>query len=161
MGGDRTGMGLDISLAGTGLAVWQRSTLEQTTIKTSTADGDLVERTDFVIRMVRSAIRRFRPDLIAVEAPAFHPVRGMDTRGLEVAGAVKWYLHHQQHAYVLVGTGTLKKFATGKGNADKKAMVAAAQLLVPELKDHNQADALFLAKYAAEHYDELVVESDV
>jgi len=85
----------------------------------------------------------------------------MDTRGLEVAGAVKWYLHHQQHAYVLVGTGTLKKFATGKGNADKKAMVAAAQLLVPELKDHNQADALFLAKYAAEHYDELVVESDV
>jgi hypothetical protein len=82
----------------------------------------------------------------------------MDTRGLEVAGAVKWYLHRQQHAYVLVGTGTLKKFATGKGNAGKNDMVRAAQPHSPGLKDHNQADALFLAKYAAEYYDQLVIE---
>ena len=154
-------MGLDISLAGTGLSIWWQNPVIVQTLKTTTADGDLVVRTDFVIRSVFKAIRQYKPDLIAVEAPAFHPVRGMDTRGLEVAGAVKWALHFKDVVFVLVGTGTLKKFATGSGNAGKDAMVAAAREWLPELKDHNQADAMFLAKYAAENYDSMVIETSV
>lgn len=41
---------------------------------------------------------------------------------------------------------TIKKHATGKGNADKAAMVAAAKAKWPDqnIKDDNQADALWI-----------------
>lgn len=49
-----------------------------------------------------------------------------------------------------VGVGTIKKHATGKGNADKKAMIAAAIKLFPKINvlDDNHADALCLYDWA-------------
>ncbi len=43
----------------------------------------------------------------------------------------------------------IKKFATGKGNADKQAMIAAAQSRWPGIPiiDDNHADALWIALY--------------
>ena len=57
--------------------------------------------------------------------------------------------------YQGVPVGTIKKFATGKGNANKEAMVAAARMKWPELdiKDDNQADALWLWAWAREEYN--------
>ncbi len=45
----------------------------------------------------------------------------------------------------------IKKFATGKGNAKKDAMMSAGQARWPEITDHNQMDARWLL--------ELVVQS--
>lgn len=55
---------------------------------------------------------------------------------------------------VAVPVGTLKKFATGKGNAKKEAMAAAYYLKHPRhlaneaFKDDNEIDALHLLNYA-------------
>ena len=42
------------------------------------------------------------------------------------------------------GVGTIKKFATGKGNALKEHMIAAAQKHRPEITDDNEADAFWI-----------------
>ena len=52
-----------------------------------------------------------------------------------------------------LGVGAIKKFATGKGNADKETMVLAARRRWPEWKrekyDHNESDARFIAELGA------------
>lgn len=48
--------------------------------------------------------------------------------------------------YEGVPVGTIKKFATGKGNADKDAMIAAARALGFAPADDNEADAIHLAR---------------
>jgi hypothetical protein len=45
-------------------------------------------------------------------------------------------------AYEGVPVGTIKRFATGKGNADKAAVIAAIQALGFRPADDNEADAL-------------------
>jgi hypothetical protein len=50
--------------------------------------------------------------------------------------------------YAGVPVGTIKKHATGKGNADKAAMVAAMQALGHHPTDDNEADALALLGYS-------------
>lgn len=49
--------------------------------------------------------------------------------------------------YQGVPVGTIKKHATGKGNADKDEMVAAARARGFAPQDHNEADALALLSY--------------
>lgn len=49
-------------------------------------------------------------------------------------------------AYDSIAVGTIKKFATGNGNASKDMMVEAAMKKYPtqNIRDDNQADALFI-----------------
>jgi len=56
--------------------------------------------------------------------------------------------------YQGVPVGTIKKFATGKGNSNKEAMLAAARDRWPEVDivDDNQADALWLLAWAQNEY---------
>ena len=48
-----------------------------------------------------------------------------------------------------IPVGTIKKFATGKGNADKSMMVCAARSKWGEMYDDNEADARWIAECAA------------
>jgi Holliday junction resolvasome RuvABC endonuclease subunit len=50
--------------------------------------------------------------------------------------------------YQGIPVGTIKKCATGKGNADKQAMIEAAKHAWPDqdIKDDNQADALWVLR---------------
>lgn len=52
--------------------------------------------------------------------------------------------------YQGIPVGTIKRAATGKGNADKAAMIAAAKAKWPEVQilDDNHADALHILDYA-------------
>ena len=50
--------------------------------------------------------------------------------------------------YQGVPVGTIKKFATGKGNASKQAVIAAVKELGHNPKDDNEADALALLAWA-------------
>lgn len=47
-----------------------------------------------------------------------------------------------------VGVGTIKKFATGKGNASKSEMISWARLHDKSIGDDNHADAFHLLRYA-------------
>jgi Holliday junction resolvasome RuvABC endonuclease subunit len=50
--------------------------------------------------------------------------------------------------YTSVHSAALKKFATGKGNADKTKMVHEAQRRFGDhIIDHNEAEALLLLEY--------------
>ncbi|MDO8055976.1 MAG: hypothetical protein Q6361_03880 [Candidatus Hermodarchaeota archaeon] len=68
-----------------------------------------------------------------------------------------WCNRHQIK-YTGVPVGTIKKHATGKGNAGKQAMIDAANKRFTFLqeplgeKDHDIADALWLLDYAIQEY---------
>jgi len=65
---------------------------------------------------------------------------------LEVFGETR------QIPYEGVPVGTIKKHATGKGNANKLLMIAAMEHLGYKPADDNEADALALLHYAIERY---------
>lgn len=52
--------------------------------------------------------------------------------------------------YSSVSVGTIKKFATGKGNASKEEMIDAAKRKGFNPADDNEADALALLEYVCE-----------
>ena len=55
--------------------------------------------------------------------------------------------------YTSVHSATVKKFATGKGNASKEEMFKkAAKVFSKKIEDDNEADALFILKWAKEEY---------
>ena len=58
-----------------------------------------------------------------------------------------WCEHHSI-AYQGVPVGTIKRFATGRGNADKAAMVAAMRARGFRPSDDNEADALAILLWA-------------
>jgi Holliday junction resolvasome RuvABC endonuclease subunit len=64
-----------------------------------------------------------------------------------MAHLTAWCEHHQI-PYQGIPVGTIKKHATGKGNASKDEMLAAARNLGHIPADDNEADALALLAYA-------------
>lgn len=54
--------------------------------------------------------------------------------------------------YTGVPVQTIKKHATGKGNADKRLMLAFARALGYDPKDDNEADAIHLLRYGLETF---------
>ena len=71
---------------------------------------------------------------------------GLTTRVQEIATELKI-------EYVTIHTGTLKKYAAGSGTAGKPEMIAAAAKVIGRQPvDDNEADAVMMAKWAAENY---------
>jgi Holliday junction resolvasome RuvABC endonuclease subunit len=64
-----------------------------------------------------------------------------------MAHLTAWCEHHQI-PYQGIPVGTIKKHATGRGNASKDEMLAAARALGHTPADDNEADALALLDYA-------------
>jgi Holliday junction resolvasome RuvABC endonuclease subunit len=88
-----------------------------------------------------------------IDAVYFEEVRrhlGVDAAhayGGFMAHLTAWCEHHQI-PYQGVPVGTIKKHATGKGNACKDEMIAAMKALSYSPSDDNEADALALLHYA-------------
>ena len=66
-----------------------------------------------------------------------------------MATLTAWCEHHNI-PYQGVPVGTIKKHATGKGNASKEEMVAAMRTQSHPVSDDNEADALALLHWAIE-----------
>lgn len=66
-------------------------------------------------------------------------------------GTLQSWCEDNEIPYSGIPVGHIKKFATGKGNANKDAILKAAQLWWPEanITDHNEADARFIVECAA------------
>lgn len=90
----------------------------------------------------------FQPSVIAYEDVRRH----VATDAAHIYGGLLAVLEMTALAWDLptcpIGVGTIKKAATGKGNADKTAMAVAASRKWPglEIFDDNQADALWIAE---------------
>lgn len=88
-----------------------------------------------------------------IEAVYFEEVRrhmGVDAAhayGGFLATLTAWCEHHQI-PYSGVPVGTIKKFATGRGNAGKFEMMEKARSYGFDVEDDNHADAIHLLRYA-------------
>jgi Holliday junction resolvasome RuvABC endonuclease subunit len=130
-------VGLDLSLTAAGIA---------------TRDGNA-----YVLRSKRRGVARLIEicdhvrDLVQLDDLAIIEGYSMSSRGsavhglAELGGVVRVMLTLADVAYVVVPPAKLKRYATGKGNADKASVLKAAwQRLGYDGTDHNEADALWL-----------------
>jgi Holliday junction resolvasome RuvABC endonuclease subunit len=130
-------MGIDPSLSATGVARYDGSFL---TVKTTAKEGD-GERLLTLYRHLRLVCAGV--DFAVIEDLPTHAMSaGLTGRA---QGIVRLVLTQWDVPYVAVPPATLKKFATGKGNAKKDAMRQAwLDYSGEDNKDDNQVDAAFL-----------------
>jgi Holliday junction resolvasome RuvABC endonuclease subunit len=148
-------IGLDLSIAGTGIADMDGVT---STLKLKAALGD--QRLDIIARAVNVATMAafpWRAELAVIEDLPTH-AHGAGITGM-VHGAVRTELIRLGVRYVTVPPASLKKFATGKGNSDKVGMaLAALKRLGAEFADDNQCDAAWLRVMGLAAYGRCPVE---
>jgi Holliday junction resolvasome RuvABC endonuclease subunit len=141
-------VGLDLSITATGIAY--ASGLTNTIKPLSSGDARLEE----IRNEVRSAV--YGTEFVAIEDLPTH-ARAAGITGM-VHGAVRVMLQTGP-PYVLITPATLKKFATGKGNAGKPEMaVALFKRAGLELADDNQVDAWWLRAAGLQLLGEPVVQ---
>ena len=109
-------MGLDISLTSPAFAVICGDRLHAGTFKPGERRGP--ERLCFLQTMVASLVEQYKPDVVAMEGYAFGAKSQQHSLG-EGGGAVKLALWGLRIPTIVVPPTTLKKFATGSGNAEK------------------------------------------
>lgn len=128
-------VGLDLSITATGVARKDGTTF---TIRPGAGDRRLVEIRDGVCLALEGGC-----DLVVIEDLPTN-AKSAGITGM-VHGAVRAALIMWCVPYVLVTPATLKKYATGRGNADKTAMTMALfKRTGLELADDNQVDAAWL-----------------
>ena len=132
-------IGLDLSITATGIATADGHTY---TVGGKAALGD--RRIVTIADAVNNEIR-WDTDLVVIEDLVSHgPGGGM--AAAQVMGAIKCLLAGKGIPYALCPPSSLKKFATGRGNASKADLaVALYKRCGLELGDDNQVDAKWLA----------------
>ena len=95
----------------------------------------------------------FDIDLLVYER-AHHRGGAATEIGVNLTGRVQEVAAELGKEYATVHTSTLKKWVTGSGRASKSEMIEAAKsILGRDPIDDNEADAVHLARWAAEEYD--------
>lgn len=139
--------GLDLSTARVGLAT---TTGELLSLVPRTGPNDrgrrLAEIRDLVDRAL--LLHPPRPDLVVIEGYSLgSPNRSTLLTLGEVGGAVRCRLFELDIAYVEVPPSSVKRFATGAGNADKYRMIQAAiDLGARGSVNDDEADAFHLRR---------------
>lgn len=112
-----------------------------------------VQRLSFIENTFADMIGKAQADMIVMEGYS------MGSRGRifdigELGGVIKFSAYTMQKPILIVPPSVLKKWTTGKGNADKKAMLAAVKKKwYADCKSHDVADAIALL-----HFGELYME---
>ena len=140
-------VGLDLSLSCTGVAVTE-GTFTYTAPKHSYELGDPL--TDRCVRLWNQICEDMIGDDVDLVVIEDLVARSQAAATLGVLhGVVRAALWHRT-AVELVPPATLKKYATGKGNADKHAVVAAVTARGFRPADDNEADAIAILLWAME-----------
>ena len=152
-------IGLDISITSTGLADFTHHGREVTTktIRSKPAAPSTTAMHTRLTRIVHEITEHItrgpHPALIVVEGPSYSS-KGNALH--QIAGL--WWLTIDaltiaRHPIAVVPPSVLKKYATGRGNADKTAMAVALAKRADgyELRDDNQVDAWWLAAAGRDH----------
>lgn len=132
-------IGIDASLTSTGVAVID-GTIRTERIQSRKAGPDrLIEIRDRVYKIAEGA------DIVVIEGYAYASGHSAHQMG-ELGGVIRVLLREMELKVLEVSPGQLKKFATGKGNADKMAIaVAVLKRWKKEFTCHDEADAFILA----------------
>ena len=104
-------------------------------------------------RLLRETYKTHGIDLITFEAVRHASVKNQATAMIvqaELQSVIKVFCENYGIEYAGVSSSTIKRFATGKGNANKEAMLKSAIEDNPfvEVIDDNHADALHLLNYS-------------
>lgn len=138
-------VGLDLSLTGTGVA---HPGGGSSTIRTKLTGA---ARLGYLRDLIGQWLSDERTDLVAVEGYAFGRTNKAHQMG-ELGGVVRLMLHERGQPWCEIPPSSMKKYATGKGNAGKsEVLVAAVRRLGYDGADDNQADALWLRAMALDH----------
>ena len=140
--------GLDLSTKRIGYAepsgkVWS--------ITSSAGADDVPRRLHELERFLELTMRRRPPlpELVAIEGYSLaSPGRLALVRLGELGGVIRLRLFELEVRYVEVPPTSLKRHATGNGNADKERMLARALELGACLTNHDEADAWLLRRMA-------------
>lgn len=92
------------------------------------------------------ALRRFKPALVVAEKaiPTSTRTYGALRECRGALGDARWTAGLDDDQVVYIAPGTLKRYATGRGNADKADMVGAARGAGAEVAGDDEADAWLL-----------------
>lgn len=153
-------VGIDLSLTGTGLCSIEKTTTsvfcETKLVQTTGHKGDSLTKRRSRLHRIKTEIRHFvlrlHPDLVVIEGPSIGSRYGSahDRSGL-------WWLvvDDLKGAFpiAVVPPTSRAKYATGKGNAKKPAVMAgvAEHFDFTEVTDNNVADATVLAAMGMRH----------
>ena len=90
-----------------------------------------------------------KPELVVYEEPITH-FKHRNGLGIGYGFEAILRLHCARKGIRCEGVNisALKKWATGKGNADKWLMIRFAKQIKPDVEDDNEADAILLLEYA-------------
>lgn len=149
-------LALDLSLTSTGVACPHGDTMRWVPPKGITG----MERLDWARGCLADTLAVHDTDVVVIEGYSFGTARqASHAHALgELGGTVRLMLWQTSVPYVDVPPASLKKYATGKGNAKKElVLVEAVKRLGYEGSSNDEADALWLRAMALDAYGEPVV----
>lgn len=150
-------LALDLSLTSTGVAL-PDGTVQRLTTPLRGCER-LAHLRNSVARLCVDEVGRPKADLVVVEEYAFSRAAAHSHELGELGGVIRLWLHESLIPWCPIGPSTLKKFATGKGNASKEDMlVAAVKRLGYDGSSNDEADALWLRAAALDAYGIPLVE---
>lgn len=147
-------IGLDLSLTSTGIASIHGDvvTVRRVTSKaTHGTTADTADRLDRIVADILGNVPLSDNTHVAIEGPSF----GSTGPGQHVRGGLWWMIRRELAKAsidtIIAAPATVKKYATGKGNASKDAVLAAVIKRYPQvdITGNDEADALVLAAIAA------------
>lgn len=108
------------------------------------------------LRSKLEAMREIGVDLVVFEAArhAAPKMQGALVVQSELQSVIKVWCEDNRIQYEGLSPTEIKKHATGKGNANKQAMInAAKQKFKMDIRDDNEADALWILDLARSRYE--------
>lgn len=143
-------VGLDLSLTSTGVCDDEGARRLQVPLPKNATETQRARRLRDLSVLVDRACRD--ADLVVMEGHSFHSQNTHAHSMGELHGVVKVCLLQRGVPFVIVAPTQLKKFATGRGNADKDAVLVAAVNHGAKVNNTDCADAWWLRAMALHHY---------
>lgn len=155
-------IGLDLSLTDTGIAVIANNSVKTYLVSSKGHDDDPYEVR--CARMVKLAagILDHIPDSedvhVAIEGPSFASRGGQSHERAGLWWHVYSALYTRGHLVTVIPPTSLKKYATGVGNANKDVVLASVvrRYFDVDVMNNNTADAVVLAAMLARHHNYLI-----
>lgn len=143
-------VGIDQSYSGTGVVSIKGSTIDAHCFKAGKPKDPFHIRAVDLLSKLKEVLPEPEKTLVIMEGAAYAAEYNAFILG-ELSGAIKLFLHQNGYEYDIVQPTTLKKFATGKGNANKAmVMKAVAENWNFKSGNDNICDAFVMAKMASE-----------
>lgn len=156
-------VGIDLSMTATGIAVIDGPDVFTYVIKSKPDDGTLegfINRSQAIADSISAYVSLH--SLVLIEGMSF----GSKSRSLDKIHGNWWMVvksltGHLMQEPVVIAPSTRAKYATGKGNASKEAVLLAVERRYPGglVADNNAADALVLAAMGARWQGNPIEES--